>query len=136
MLCDVCHAKEATVHLTEIINNKITKLHLCEQCAREKSEEMEEHFGLADLLSGLADFAPVVETAGPYTLNRSRDRKQGGSALQERTFTLNLTILPAVITRHWRCSGGSWNGRRGYWTRFIHARPAGFASIPASARMY
>ena len=49
------------MHLTEIINNKVTKLHLCEECAREKSEEMEEHFGLADLLSGLADLAPVVE---------------------------------------------------------------------------
>jgi len=60
MRCDVCHKNEATVHLTEIINNKVTKLHLCEQCAREKSMEMEEHFGLADLLSGLADLVPVV----------------------------------------------------------------------------
>ena len=61
MKCDICHNKDATVHLTEIINNNMTKLHLCEQCAKEKSEEMEEHFGLADLLSGLADLAPVVE---------------------------------------------------------------------------
>ena len=61
MQCDMCHAKEATVHLTEIINNKVTKLHLCENCARQKSQEMEEHFGLADLLSGLADLSPVVE---------------------------------------------------------------------------
>jgi len=38
----------------------MTKLHLCEQCAREKSAEMEEHFGLADLLSGLADLVPIV----------------------------------------------------------------------------
>jgi len=60
MLCDSCHKKEATVHLTEIINDKVTKLHLCEQCARKKSAEMEEHFGLADLLSGLADLAPPV----------------------------------------------------------------------------
>ena len=61
MKCDICHKKEATVHLTEIINDKVTKLHLCEDCAREKSQEMEEHFGLADLLSGLADLAPVME---------------------------------------------------------------------------
>lgn len=61
MKCDVCHANSATVHLTEIINNKVTKLHLCENCAKAKSQEMEEHFGLADLLSGLADLAPVVE---------------------------------------------------------------------------
>ena len=61
MKCDMCHANDATVHLTEIINNKVTKLHLCEECAKEKSREMEEHFGLADLLSGLADLAPIVE---------------------------------------------------------------------------
>lgn len=61
MKCDMCHANEATVHLTEIINNNVSKLHLCEECAKEKSQEMEEHFGLADLLSGLADLAPVME---------------------------------------------------------------------------
>ncbi|MEE8360208.1 MAG: UvrB/UvrC motif-containing protein [Candidatus Omnitrophota bacterium] len=56
MICDVCSKKDATVHLTEIIDNKITKLHLCEDCARKKGAEMEEHFGLSDLLAGLADF--------------------------------------------------------------------------------
>ena len=59
MQCDICHKKDATVHLTEIINNKVTKLHLCENCAKEKSQEMEEHFGLADLLSGLTDLVPA-----------------------------------------------------------------------------
>ncbi len=55
MLCDTCHKKEATVHLTEIINDKVTKLNLCEECARAKGAEMEEHFGLSDLLAGLSD---------------------------------------------------------------------------------
>ena len=55
MVCDICGNNEATVHLTEIINNQMTKLHLCEGCAREKGADMEEHFGLADLLAGLSD---------------------------------------------------------------------------------
>ena len=55
MQCDACGKKEATVHLTEIVNDKITKLHLCEDCAKAKGAEMEEHFGLSDLLAGLAD---------------------------------------------------------------------------------
>ena len=59
MLCDICGKKEATVHLTEIINDKITKLHLCEGCAKEKGAEMEEHFGLSDLLAGLTDGSGV-----------------------------------------------------------------------------
>ncbi|MFH1790526.1 MAG: UvrB/UvrC motif-containing protein [Candidatus Omnitrophota bacterium] len=63
MLCDICKTSEATVHLTEIVNENITKMHLCEKCAREKGEEMETHFGLSDLLAGLSDFGmpPTVK---------------------------------------------------------------------------
>lgn len=60
MLCDICGKNEATVHLTEIVDNNMTKLHLCEECARKKGAEMEEHFGLSDLLAGLADFGTKV----------------------------------------------------------------------------
>ncbi len=63
MLCDICGKNEATVHLTEIINEQMTKLHLCEECAKQKGTEMEEHFGLADLLAGLANLDTSVEPA-------------------------------------------------------------------------
>ncbi|MEK6564954.1 MAG: UvrB/UvrC motif-containing protein [Candidatus Omnitrophota bacterium] len=55
MLCDVCAANPATVHLTEIVDEQMTELHLCEECAKNKSSEMEQQFGLADLLAGLSD---------------------------------------------------------------------------------
>lgn len=61
MLCDICTKKEATVHLTEIINDQVTKLNLCEDCAREKGAQMEEHFGLSELLAGLTDIGTTVE---------------------------------------------------------------------------
>ena len=61
MMCDICGKIEATVHLTEIVNDKMTKLHLCEECAKEKGAEMEEHFGLSDLLAGLADLGATAE---------------------------------------------------------------------------
>ncbi len=64
MLCDICHKNDATVHLTEIIDNQITELHLCEECARQKGAQMEQHFGLADLLAGLADLGQQFEVAG------------------------------------------------------------------------
>ena len=63
MQCDICGKGEATVHLTEIINEQVTKLHLCEECAKEKGAEMEEHFGLANLLAGLVDLEHPLETA-------------------------------------------------------------------------
>ena len=62
MLCDICGKNEATVHLTEIVNEQITELHLCEDCAQQKSMQMEQQFGLSDLLAGLADFELPVET--------------------------------------------------------------------------
>ena len=56
MLCDVCGKNPATVHLTEIIDEQMNELHLCEDCARHKSAAMEQQFGLSDLLAGMADF--------------------------------------------------------------------------------
>ena len=65
MLCDICGKNPATVHLTEIIDEQMNELHLCEDCARNKSQAMEQQFGLSDLLAGMAEFekpAPDKET--------------------------------------------------------------------------
>jgi protein arginine kinase activator len=61
MLCELCKQSQATVHLTEIVNDQMTELHLCEACANQKGAQVESHFGLADLLSGLADFSKTQE---------------------------------------------------------------------------
>ena len=62
MLCDLCKQNQATVHLTEIVDEQMTEMHLCEECASQKGAQMESHFGLSDLLAGLADFG---KTTGP-----------------------------------------------------------------------
>jgi protein arginine kinase activator len=54
MVCDICGKKKATVHLTEIVDEQMSEMHLCEECARQKSTQMEQQFGLADLLAGLS----------------------------------------------------------------------------------
>ena len=36
MLCQNCHQNEATVHLTQIVDGKAEKYHLCEACAAQK----------------------------------------------------------------------------------------------------
>jgi protein arginine kinase activator len=67
MVCDICTKNPATVHLTEIIDDQITELHLCEECARQKSTAMESQFGLSSLLAGMAETGkpPAKETEGP-----------------------------------------------------------------------
>ena len=47
--CDFC-AKPATVHLTQIVNNKVHKVDLCEECAQTKGVTDPSGFSLADLL--------------------------------------------------------------------------------------
>jgi len=47
--CDLC-GKPATVHLTQIVNNKIHKVDLCEECAKAKGVTDPSGFSLADLL--------------------------------------------------------------------------------------
>jgi len=56
MLCNICAKNSATVHLTEIVDDQMNELHLCEACARQKSAQMEQKFGLSDLLAGMVDF--------------------------------------------------------------------------------
>ena len=73
-MCDECGKNKATVHLTEIVNDLITKLNLCESCAKLKGAEAEQHFGIADLLSALSDTeqpqAPSAPGAPPPVKNK------------------------------------------------------------------
>ena len=60
MDCQSCHARKATVHLTEIVGNKEKKeLHLCEQCAQQQGTTGMEIMGLIS-----SAFGPSGKTAG------------------------------------------------------------------------
>lgn len=58
--CDLC-TKPATVHLTQIVNNKVHKVDLCEACAQAKGVTDPSGFSLADLLLK-ASLNPESET--------------------------------------------------------------------------
>ena len=60
MTCDICGKKKATVHLTEIVDEQMSEMQLCEEGARQKSAQMEQQFGLADLLAGLSDSSKTL----------------------------------------------------------------------------
>ena len=55
MTCDLCGKVEATVHLTEIVNDQTRELHLCDGCAHEKGAAAAGQFGLGGLLAGLTE---------------------------------------------------------------------------------
>jgi protein arginine kinase activator len=60
--CSNCD-NQATVHLTQIINNKIIKVDLCESCAQAKGVTDPEGFSLADLLNKAHIPAPQEDGA-------------------------------------------------------------------------
>ena len=64
MLCCICKEKEAKVHLTQIVNDKMQKVDLCEQCAKEKGVNDPAGFSLADLLLGLGASQELEQAAG------------------------------------------------------------------------
>jgi len=53
MLCDFCHKNIATVHLTEVVNDKIVEMHICQSCAQSKADELKEHLSIPGFLDGL-----------------------------------------------------------------------------------
>jgi len=55
MLCQACGKNDATVEFTEIVNDEVKQLHLCDACAKKKGIEMEQHFSIADFLAGLSE---------------------------------------------------------------------------------
>src|SRR5512140_184644 len=53
MLCDACKKNEATVHLTQIVDNKMQTIDLCEACSKAKGVDDPTGFSLASILLGL-----------------------------------------------------------------------------------
>ena len=62
MKCDRCE-KEATIHLTQVINGKMKKLHLCEECASEMGVG-QGGFSVSDVLLGKGAAQPLAGVSG------------------------------------------------------------------------
>ncbi len=63
MLCNICKQNEATVHLTQIVGDKMQKVDLCEACSKSKGVGDPTSFALADMLLGLGA-SKEMEEAG------------------------------------------------------------------------
>jgi protein arginine kinase activator len=63
MKCCVCQEREAKVHLTTIVGDKMQKLDLCEECSKNKGLSDSTGFALADLLLGLGASQEVEQVA-------------------------------------------------------------------------
>ena len=84
MICEVCKEKEATVHLTQVIDGAIKKLHLCEECAAKSGFDVHGPISITDILLGMgvqkdaASAADTIEWSCPRCHMRRTDFKKTG----------------------------------------------------------
>jgi len=101
MMCENCGERTAVIHLTQIVNNSVTTMHLCEPCAAEKGVETGASvakFPLGDFLASLGKGDPPAAldlacSSCGATLNNFRESGRLGCAKCYDTFEPHLRDL-------------------------------------------
>ena len=82
MLCESCNEHEATIHLTQVIEGAIKKLHLCESCAAKSGFDIQSPMSITDILLGMggknAAAANELDRTCPRCHLRRADFKKSG----------------------------------------------------------
>jgi len=63
MMCQRCKKNRATVHITNISDDKAGEMHLCEECAQKEGMTLKSQVSLADFLAGLIKAPATKEMA-------------------------------------------------------------------------
>ncbi len=103
MICQICQKKTATIHFTEIEDDKVVKMHLCEDCAEEKGFGENPSCGLGNLVGSLSELGDKEEDTvhcPQCGLTFREFRKVGrlGCGLCYETFSEKLS--PLIKTLH------------------------------------
>lgn len=116
MLCDNCAERDASVHLTTIVNNEVRQQHLCEKCAAERGLEtsVAPKHPLGDFLQAVQQqlTTPSADagrcTFCGATMNDFRTTGRWGCARCYSTFEVSMRELLR------RVHGNSRHGGRSY----------------------
>jgi protein arginine kinase activator len=107
MLCDNCGQNEAEVHLTQIVDNEMTTVHLCPSCAADKGLDagtVPKNLPLTDFLAQMGQGAETEEeaaVAGPCTYCRttSDDFRRTGRLGCPHCYSVFESQLRAILRR-------------------------------------
>lgn len=106
MLCDFCHKNIATVHLTEMDGDKIVELHLCNKCAKAKTNDIKEQLSLGDLLGSLGDLTVDIDSSKKFPkcsfcgLTFQELRKKGRLGCSECYNVFEDYLIPLIKKIH------------------------------------
>jgi protein arginine kinase activator len=106
MLCDSCQNNEAEVHLTQIVDNEMTTVHLCPACAAEKGLDSAAgtNLPLTDFLAQMGKAAIAEEeatAAGPcsYCQTTVDDFRRTGRLGCPHCYSIYESQLRAILRR-------------------------------------
>ncbi len=107
MLCDNCGKNEAEVHLTQIVENEMTTVHLCPACAADKGLDAgssAKNLPLSDFLAQMGQAAISDEeaaVAGPcsYCHTTVDDFRRTGRLGCPHCYSIYETQLRAILRR-------------------------------------
>jgi protein arginine kinase activator len=137
MQCDHCGERPAAIHLTQIVNDSVTTVHLCEQCAAEKGVQTGAtvaKFPLSDFLASMGKGAssqlpvgddPAECTSCGGTLQDFRDTGRLGCPECYRAFGSHLRDLLR------RLHGSSQH----VGEQYVAAKASGTAEAPTVAEL-
>lgn len=126
MLCCVCKKNEATVHLTQVANDKVQKVDICESCAKQKGVNDPTGFSLADLLLGLGS---GTELAPPAPAGESLACPQCGFTQADFKKTGRLGCADCYVTFKEGLAGLLKSMHKG--SRHVGKTPLGAPAAPA-----
>lgn len=106
MLCDNCGNNEAEVHLTQIVDNEMTTVHLCPACAADKGLDAgtsSKNLPLSDFLAQMGKGSAVEETQGvgpcSYCHTTVDDFRRTGRLGCPHCYSIYETQLRAILRR-------------------------------------
>lgn len=102
MLCESCGESEANVHLTQITDGAVKKLHLCQSCAEESGLTIQSAMSIPEMMFGLgssSESAPAgEEKACPRCGMRQADFKKTSRLGCPTCYTVFAEELAPLLT--------------------------------------
>lgn len=105
MLCESCKEREATVHLTQVIDGSVKKVHFCEECAAKSGLDVHGPMSITDILLGMGSSLASAE-AGPERscprchMRRADFKKTGRLGCPECYETFSKELVPLIKAMH------------------------------------
>ena len=124
MLCECCQEREATIHVTQVVNGEGRELHLCEECAEEHGLNVQGAMSVPELLFGTGptrgEAAAPAKACPQCHLRKTDYKKRGRLGCPACYDTFAEELAPVLAAMH---KGTAHTGK--IPRRFRESGPAG-----------